>query len=326
MNTKRLLEAVRGDLTEKFFTGTIFIVSKTGKILNSIGDREQRCFLRSCEKPFQAMGIFDYGLVEHYALTEAEIALSYASHTGSKEHLDALEALLTKIGLKESQLLCPPHPPLDKTERHRLIRESLKPKALHNNCSAKHLYFTAICKKMDWETESYIEFSHPLQQYVTEQVKSICQIETVHLGYDGCGMPVHGMPLINMGVGFANFFNGNNSAAKLLSKAVTANPVMAGGRDRIDSGIISASRGKLMAKVGAEGLMIISPFGSGEALVIKVDDGNTDMRNLIVVEALAQLGWIPDPEKHPELKPFTDTAIYNFSGDTVGEYKFTFKV
>lgn len=327
MKSNLLVEALRAGVQEKRFYGWVLVVDKTAKIMSSLEREDFFCFMRSCEKPIQSYSAFKLGAVAKFGLEIPEIAISFASHIASSEHIKYLNGLMKKLGISESALLCGPHMPFDKKECKRLLKEDLTPSVLHNNCSGKHLFVIASCLANGWTLPDYTEFDHPVQKEITATIERFCQVKETILGVDGCGMPVHAMNLTNMGAGFAKFFDGEDNYANQIADAVTQYPDLAGGKGRIDSSIIEATKGKLIAKVGAEGLLIITPRYSGEALVVKMAAGIDYMRNLVAVEAIRQLGWFDfDVEENDLIRPFAQSKLFSHSGKEVGEYKYTFKI
>jgi L-asparaginase II len=327
MKSNFLVEAIRGDIQEKRFYGWITVIDENQNIIKSLEVPDYMCYMRSCEKPIQASCAVDFGAIEKFNLDQSDIAFGFASHHASREQVEHLGRIMKKIGVTEDDLLCGPHPPFEKQERHRLICEGQKPTKLHNNCSGKHLFMIASCLAKGWDYKRYTDFEHPIQEYITELIVKYCQPEELHYAIDGCGMPVHGMKLSEMGAGFARFFDGTTPAAEVIADAVVKYPINAGGIGRIDTSIIQASEGKLIAKVGAEGLIIVTPRHSGKALVVKASDGNNCIRDLVVVEALRQLGWLQKPpEDYEVLKPFTYTDLMALDGRKAGYYSFAFNI
>ncbi|MEW5821403.1 MAG: asparaginase [Cyanobacteriota bacterium] len=325
MQGNLLIEAYRGEVVEASFYGWVLVVNSRLNILRSLTYSDNICYMRSCEKPLQALCSKKFNAIDKYNIIESEIAMSYSSHTGSSEHINQLENILNKTGVSQNQLHCGIHPPIDKEERHRLIREGIKPSVLHNNCSAKHLFVLASCKASGWPLDNYTDPAHPVQREIIEIVKYYCQTDTLKIGIDGCSMPIHAMPLLNMGAGFAKYFDGSTEYAEILADAVSKYPHLAGGYGRIDSAIIQSSDGKLLAKVGAEGLIIVTARHTGEALVVKLSCGNDYMRNYVVIEALKQLNWLAnDPLDDELLKPFSNQEIYNHAGKNIGKLRFKF--
>lgn len=127
MKSNFLVEAIRGSILEKYLEGWIIVVDKDKHILKSLDYSDFKCYMRSCEKPLQALCVYDFGLREKYDISMSDIALSYASHSGSRDHVEQLKSLLTKFDIKQEQLLCGTHLPLDKEERLRLLKDGEAP-------------------------------------------------------------------------------------------------------------------------------------------------------------------------------------------------------
>lgn len=323
MKSNLLAEVVRGELQEKRFYGWVSVFDSNANLISGLEYNDYNCFMRSCEKPIQQSALINFDGIDKYKLDQKDIAIGFASHSGARDHIDLLESLLIKTGVNKYDLQCGLHQPFDKNERYRLIRENLEPDVLHNNCSAKHIFIVATCLINGWSIYDYIDFNHPVQKYINELIEKFCKPEKMYLANDGCGMPVHGMKLSEMGAGFAKFFDGNYKEANIIADAVTKYPYLAGAKGRIDSSIIKVSEGKLIAKVGAEGLLIVTPVKSGESLVVKVSDGDNNIRNYIVIEALKQLGWL---EPTDELLFYTQTDIYSHNNKKVAMLNFKFKL
>ncbi len=72
-------------------------------------------------KPLQSSLLIDYGLEEFYNMTDEEVAICCASHTGEPCHVQAVKSLLDKIGLDISYLKCGLHKPLSRIEKNKLL-------------------------------------------------------------------------------------------------------------------------------------------------------------------------------------------------------------
>ena len=142
-----LLDYIRNGLSEQTHFGFIKLADKNG-IITSIGNDNNAIFYqRSCAKPLQASLLVDNNIIDYFNLTEKEIAISCASHTGTKEHTEILSKYLTKIGCSKTDLLCGYHEPISKEAQKELILSKKKPDILQNNCSGKHTFMLAYCKK-----------------------------------------------------------------------------------------------------------------------------------------------------------------------------------
>lgn len=327
MKPASLLKVRRGNLTEREHFGFIVVVDKNKNILSEIGiSNNTPFFLRSCAKPFQALPIITSNTYKEFDLSLEELAICCASHVGSDEHLKVITSILNKLGLNENDLLCGTHEPINLEARNHLIKYSLKPSCLHNNCSGKHTGMLSVCIKNNWNIKNYLDLNHPLQCEITDIIRKYCNIEEkIETSFDGCSAPVHGIPLIKMGVGYLNLFLSNEGG--LLKQAFMENPVLIGGKGRLDSLIIEVTQGRLISKTGAEGLCIVINPNEEKALVVKIMDANISARIFVTLECLKQLGWLTLKELDDEnLKVFMDNKIKTFNNITAGDIQSSFQI
>src|ERR671919_430010 len=94
-----IAETTRGGIVESVHLGIIVAVDARGDVVASAGDAERVVFFRSSAKPFQAIPVVESGAADAFAFTPAELALCCASHEGSPEHQQQVEAMLAKIGM-----------------------------------------------------------------------------------------------------------------------------------------------------------------------------------------------------------------------------------
>jgi L-asparaginase II len=265
------------------------------------------------------------GAYHKFNFTLPELAVISSSHTASKAHTSLIKSILEKIGLDERNLLCGIHDPIDLEARNYLIKHGLKASPIHNNCSGKHSGMLAVCKALNLDTYTYLDFDHPLQKQYIDIVKKLCNTKNIEISVDGCGAPVYGMPFYKMGIGFLNLFL--SQEAELIKKAFIQNPSIIGGNERLDSEIIKASNGNLIAKVGAEGLCIVVNLKEEQALVVKIMDANMQARSIVTIESLKQLGWLSSKELETnKICNLYDLKVKNLSGTQVGEIKPVFQI
>ena len=200
-------------------------------------------YLRSCAKPLQASLLIDYGA----NLTAEELALICGSHAGEDCHIEIAKKLLDKFGLDENHLKCGIHTPLSRTMQDKMLIKGEKARAIHNNCSGKHIGFLIACILKHWDLETYYEPAHPLQIAVKEKILSLCNVNsdiypitTDGCGgvnnssssiypstTDGCGVPILSMPLRNMLIGYINLFK--NPKYEKIKEAFLNYPYIIGG-------------------------------------------------------------------------------------------------
>lgn len=252
-------------------------------------DKNYPFFIRSCAKPLQASLIIDYGLDKEYKMTDEEIAICCASHAGEKVHTDIIKKLLEKFEISENKLKCGIHAPISKTAQDELLKKQEEPNVLHNNCSGKHTMMLGLCKLNDWDMDNYDNINHPLQQAIKNKIYELCKINTNYpITKDGCGVPIHSMPLDNLLKGYLNLFC--NPKYERIKNAFLNHPYIIGGENRTDTKIIEQTS-NIVAKVGASGLCVVVNTELEEAFVVKICDADMKAREIVTVDIINNLHW-----------------------------------
>ena len=161
-----------------------------------------------------------------------------------------------------------------------------KARAIHNNCSGKHIGFLVICKTKGWDMETYDRPEHPLQIAIKSKINNMCEITLDYpVTTDGCGVPILSMPLKNMLIGYKNLLQ-----YKKIINAIQKYPYIFGGENRLDTEIIEKTQG-LIAKVGAGGLCVVFNTKEQIGFVVKINDCSMEARRFAVLEMINRLGW-----------------------------------
>ncbi len=315
----------RGDVVESRHRVHAAVVDATGRILHSARDPHLVTWWRSCAKPFQVLPLVMEGGLEQLGWTSDELALACASHGGEPEHVALAGAMLAGLGLEEGDLACGPHEPL--TSRGvRVLRESgHRLTRLHNNCSGKHAAMLARAAMHGWATEGYERAGHPVQDAARDTVAAWAGLapDAVHVGVDGCGVTVFALPLANMALSYARLAaaanRGEDAPARVVN-AMTTNPFLVGGTDRFDTVLMEAFDGRVLCKVGAEGVHTLALVDREIGIAVKVDDGAPRAQHPAVMAVLAALGELPD-ELPDALREYTNRPIRNTRNDNVGEIR-----
>ena len=96
------------------------------------------------------------------------------------------------------------------------------------------------------------------------------------MGVDGCGVPVHGMPLRSMATLFARLAEPERlgdlaPAADRATEAMLAEPYLVGGRHRVDTDVMRDDRGR-RGEGGRRGARRAPPScPSGLGVAVKID-------------------------------------------------------
>src|SRR5207253_73634 len=76
-----------------------------------------------------------------------------------------------------------------------LARNQQQPNVLQNNCSGKHAAMLALARHVGAPTETYDNWTNPVQQAIGKTVSQFADIplDRIAIGTDGCGVPVFGI-------------------------------------------------------------------------------------------------------------------------------------
>ncbi len=337
-----LVEVRRGSITESRHRGHIVALDGDSKVVARLGVPETLTYLRSSAKPFQCIPLISSGAADRFGFTDQEIALACASHNGEPIHTETAASMLRKIGLDETALKCGVHEPFSSEVVRRLRENREKPNVLQNNCSGKHAGMLALALHIDAPTETYDQPDNPVQLMIGRVIAQFSEvpIEDIAVGIDGCGAPVFGVTVIAMARMFArlvlppeNFDEETREACRRIVSAMNTYPEMVGGglTERLDTEIMRAARGRLVSKVGAEGVytagvLPCKEWPRGLGLAFKIEDGeDRRARPTVVIESLRQLG-ILNGEAYEALKQYASFPLKNHRGDTVGEVNASFEL
>ncbi|WP_274361565.1 asparaginase [Paenibacillus thermotolerans] len=327
----QLIHMMRGSVIESVHRGHMAVVDTSGKLAAGAGNPDYVTYARSSAKFIQAVPVVASGAAEAFGYNEREIAVMCASHGGEQRHVETVAGMLGKLGIGPEMLLCGAHAPYHKPSAEALALEGKKPTALHNNCSGKHTGMLTLAVHMGAPLETYLEPDHPVQKRMLATYAAFAGIpeDSIAIGVDGCGVPVYGTPLKNIALAFARLGTPADplpsEACRTIVGAVSKHPHMIAGEGRFDTALIIATNGKLVGKMGAEGVFAVTMPGSGLALASKIEDGNQRANYPAVTEALLQLGWLT-PEESEKLSSFHRPVIKNWAGTEVGRTVPVFKL
>lgn len=325
-----LAKVIRGETLESIHRGHLIIVDGEGNVVKSIGNPETVAFFRSSAKAFQAIPFIASGAAERFVFLESEIALAVASHSGEKFHTELAAKMLKKIGLSEADLRCGAHLPFHEETAEEMIRALEKPTQIHNNCSGKHAAMLAFAKHIGADIETYEHLENPVQQAILECVAEFTEVtkDEIEIGVDGCAAPNFALPLSAMAKSFAKLVFPPKSlnvetreAVRRIVSAMMNYPELIGGTKRLDTVIMQAAHGKIISKVGAEGVYVAGVLPSkrwktGLGIAFKIEDGEDKRaRPVLAVELLRQLGILSESN----LTDISPMAILNRRGDSVGK-------
>lgn len=328
MPYKLLVEVTRGDTVESRHFGAAVVCDYKGNVLESWGDINGLIFPRSALKPMLAVHLLESGASDHYLLNDAELSLACSSHQGEKMHQDLVASWLTRLGLTEDHLACGAVLPEDIESAHQLLASGRQGCRIHHNCSGKHTGFLTTAQHLNLPLDNYHLLDHPLQQLSLDILSDLADIDLRQypIGIDGCGLPAPTMPLLQLGHATARFANPVNlseqrkQAIYRLHKAITNEPLYVAGHGTVVSELNEVSKGAVLAKTGAEGIVTAALPEQGLGIAVKIADGGARARSVALLAILDHLGVLSNEEKH-RLQPHIRPTATNSRGVTVGEVR-----
>ncbi|MEU8674323.1 asparaginase [Streptomyces sp. NPDC048560] len=280
-----LAEVVRSGFVEGLHRGSLVVLAADGSVEYALGDPAAPVFPRSSNKPMQAAAILRAGL----DLDGERLALAAASHSGEGFHLDLVRKMLAEYGLTPDDLQTPPDLPLDPVEAESYLAAGQVRERLTMNCSGKHTAMLAVCAQNGWDTASYLDPAHPLQQLVRQVVEEAAGEPVAAVGTDGCGAPLMGIGLVGLARAFRSFVLAEpGTAERRVADAMRAHPEYVAGTRRPDTWLMREVPGTL-SKMGAEAVQAVA-LADGRALAFKIDDGATRALGPVLARALDMLG------------------------------------
>jgi L-asparaginase II len=325
-----LAEAIRGNFLENRHRGAFAVVDAEGRIVASAGDIDHPVFPRSAIKSMQALALFTTGAADRFGLDAEALALACASHHGQDIHIEGVRRGLERLGLGVADLECGAHQPTNAQAREALRVKGEAPTALHNNCSGKHTGMLAVAKALRAPTAGYVERDHPVQREVRAGVEAVIGValSTDRCGTDGCSIPTFAAPLRAFATGFARMATGAGLAPGVaagsarLFDAATANPLLVAGTGHFDTLAMTAFGGRLMQKVGAEGVQCGALRDKGWGYALKCDDGNMAASQAMLAALLLAIAD-PDAEQAALLARFAAQPIKTVRGAEAGVLRAT---
>ncbi|MFA6261629.1 MAG: asparaginase [Bacteroidia bacterium] len=323
-----LVEVYRNEVLESFHRGVVCVVDSRNQVIFSRGDIHQLCYPRSAMKLLQVIPLLEAGGMEHFDFTLEEIAIMCGSHNGEPEHIRVVRSVLGKCGLDESALQCGSQYPTAKKEADQLIRDSIKPGAIHNNCSGKHAGMLAMCILKHWPVENYLHPGHPLQQAILETCSLFYEWpkEKMVVALDGCSAPIFSVPVINQAIGYKNLINpvayteAVERSCAIIIEAVSGYPFMVAGTNRYCTEMLQVTAPTIIGKTGAEGIFCMGFTEHKLGVCIKIDDGKMQPQ-YNVAQALIEATKIFSMERLKVLHSYNQSEIRNFNKFITGEIR-----
>ncbi len=308
-----LVEVTRGALVESVHRGAMAIVDVEGAVRFALGDVGAPVYTRSSLKPIQALPLIETGAADAFGVSQEEVALACASHSGEPMHTTRVAAWLKRIGCGEGDLACGPHMPRHEPTSEAMIAAGQKPSRLHNNCSGKHTGFLTVAKHLKAPIAGYVDVDHPVQQAVLTSLRRLSGIADPTWGVDGCAAPNFAIPLAAFARALAQLAGLRTPGAQRILSAMMAHPELVSGTGRSCTALMRAANGKAAVKIGAEGVYAAILPQAGLGVAVKIDDGASRGAETAIAIVLEKLGIIDSSTD------LSRAPVLNTRGALVGE-------
>lgn len=302
--------------------GFLAIVDKKGRLVYSLGDPETVVFYRSASKPLQALPVIAAGLDKAFGLTERESVILAGSHAGEPFHMEALESIFQKAGLREEWLIMKPSFPADVQSNEARLQAGLVRRKLYHNCAGKHAALMLLQRHLGAQVADYWKVGSAADGAVKAAIEAMGEQPVSAVGVDGCGVPVFAVPLRSIAAAYKNLACPACVKDDALAAAVSAfvprinkHPEMMRGT-RFLCGRINEDE-NIVAKGGAAGVYGLGLKKEGLGLAFKVESGSEDAWPNILLAALKGLGALK-PETEDILLSLGAAELINDNGALVG--------
>ncbi len=323
--SRAVVEVWRGATVESRHQVSVAVVDARGRLRASAGDPELVLFARSAVKPIQALPVVEDGAADQFELAPEEVALCCASHSGETRHVEAVLAILRKIGLDEDALVCGPQAPMYSPAAAALREAGALPGRIHNNCSGKHAGMLALARLHGWPVAGYQAADHPLQMRLLREVArwTGMSADDIPTALDGCGVITYALPLraLARAVGaVAGAVRCGEAGPARVVQAMVRYPEYVGGTDRLCTQLMRVAGGRIFAKAGAEGVYCAGSPGAELGLALKVEDGAARAAEPALLAVLRSLGLLGADEV-ADLVRYVEPDVENTRGERVGRIR-----
>jgi len=282
-----LAEVTRGGVVESLHLGHLIILNSDGSTYLSKGSPELSFYPRSAVKSLQASAMLKAGLT----VSDEELAIVCASHSGNQIHIDLVTKMLADRGIPLSAMGNASDRPLG--EKEKITWGDKAGTQLTQNCSGKHAGMLITCQQNGWDLGTYLEMGHPLQIAIKNEIELLAGEKVSTSTFDGCGAPLFAISLTGLAKTFSTLIKSNDLVYKQIVTACTKYPELVAGEGRLTTRMMRSVPGLFM-KEGAEGIQVCA-LSDGRVIAIKIIDGSWRPVAPIIMEVFKRWGVLmPD--------------------------------
>lgn len=321
-----LVYATRADGIETVQGGHFVVVdAESSAVVHQAGVPELPVYPRSSAKLIQGLPLVESGAADAYALSDVHLSLACASHFGEAGHVDVVAGWLDHIGCTAEDLVCGPDWPLHPDARVDVIRSGAPKSSLIHNCSGKHSGFLTVCRHEGWSVQGYDDPDHPSQRLYARNLLELSGAAEADVtwGIDGCALPTPALPMVDMARALSTYSRPDMATRRgqaqiRLLDAIAAHPWYLAGTGHFSVALAQQTRGRIIAKGGADGYYAVVIRDRGWGMALKTLDGVSDIQDAALFAVLSRLGLLSDDEVQA-LKPVALKPILNSRNCVVGE-------
>lgn len=317
----------RGNEVESKHAFTYVVSSADGSMSPGSAKVDAMIYPRSAIKLFQVLPFITSGAYSATKSTDKEISIACGSHNAEVSHVACVSSWLETNQLLPKSLVCGTGLPRLNEDLKFVYENKIQMNPTYNNCSGKHTAMLLTCKHMGWDVASYHQSSHPLQKQIFELLEFFCghKLDQNRVGIDGCALPNYMMSLKDLSVAAAKFAlladknqSGIEKACNQVLAAIHKFPHMIAGRDRLCTDIARVTEGRIIAKVGAEGVYMAIVRDKHLGITLKIEDGSFRAVEVALVHLLQKYSLLKDSEIRALSKWF-EIPILNTLNERVGK-------
>lgn len=219
-------------------------------------------------------------------VSDEELAIICASHSGSATHIELVSNMLAKRNISLDLLQNAPDKPLG--EKEKIAWGDKSSSQLAQNCSGKHAGMLITCSENNWDLKSYLEQNHPLQIAIRDEIELLSGEKMAKATFDGCGAPLFAFSLLGLARATSKLVTSTDKEHKQVVKACTTYPELVAGEGRLTTRMMRAITGLFM-KEGAEGIEVCA-LADGRVIAMKIIDGSWRPVAPIITEIFSRWG------------------------------------